>query len=81
MAEANASSPTTIVAAPSPGRLAQLSLQGLRHAQALGADLVEVTAARLYAWNRLPMSVWHRLAAGPALLSTKTLIAAGSAWT
>lgn len=82
MAEANASIlPAAIVAAPSPGRLAQLSLQGLRHAQALGADSVEVTAARLYAWNRLPMSVWRRLAAGPALLSTKTLIAAGSAWT
>src|SRR5271157_3352605 len=82
VAEANGSIlPATIIAAPPQGRLAQLSLQGLQHAQALGAESVEVTAARLYAWNRLPLSAWRRLAAEPALVSMKSVIAAGSAWT
>ena len=82
MAEANASIlPATRDVAQLQGRLAQLSLQGLWHAQALGAESVEVTAGRLYTWNRLPLSAWRRLAAEPAFVSTKSVGAAGSVWT
>lgn len=63
-----------------PGRLAQLSLRGLQHAQALVSQSVDVTTARLYAWNRLPSSAWRQLAAEPALLATRAASAAGQNW-
>jgi len=63
------------------GRLAQLSVLGLQHAQALGVESVAITAARLYAWNRLPSSVWRRLSTVSALLAAKSVSAAGNAWT
>ena len=71
--------PATTAARPQ-GRLARLSVQGLQHALALGVDTVEATAARLYAWNRLPASAWRRSAAEPALVSNKSVNAAGTAW-
>jgi hypothetical protein len=70
----------TTAAATASGRLAQLSLQGLQHAQALAAVSVEVTAARIYAWNRLPSSAWRRLDAEPALIAAKAAGAAGKKW-
>lgn len=81
MVEAHASFCRPTVAANRPqGRLAHLSVQGLQHAQALGAESIGITAARLYAWNRLPTSAWRRLAAEPALVSTKSVSAAGEMW-
>jgi hypothetical protein len=81
VAEAHASiCRPTITAYRQQGRLAHLSVQGLQHAQALGAESVAITAARLYAWNRLPSSAWRRLAAEPALLSAKSVRAAGNTW-
>jgi hypothetical protein len=62
------------------GRLAELSLTGLKHAQALDSPSVEATAARLYEWNRIPASAWRRVAAEPALLAARATGAAGSAW-
>jgi hypothetical protein len=62
------------------GRLAQLSLSGLKHAQALDSRSVDTTAARLYAWNRMPASAWRRLAAEPALLAARAARAAGRKW-
>jgi len=62
------------------GRLAQLSLTGLKHAQALESPSVAATAARLYAWNRMPASAWRRVAAEPALLAARATGAAGTTW-
>jgi hypothetical protein len=62
------------------GRLAQLSLAGLQHAQALELPSVVAIAARLYAWNRMPVSAWRRLASEPALLAARATGAAGTTW-
>jgi len=72
--------PVATTAGRPEGRLARLSVQGLQHAQALGADPVAVTAARLYAWNRLPASAWRRSAAEPALVARTSASAAGTTW-
>ncbi|MGB7974517.1 MAG: hypothetical protein WCF81_09245 [Roseiarcus sp.] len=61
-------------------RLAQLSLTGLQHAQALESPSVAATAARLYAWNRMPASVWRKVEAEPALLAARAIGAAGTKW-
>jgi hypothetical protein len=62
------------------GRLAQLSLTGLKHAQALEQPSVAASAARLYAWNRMPSSAWRKAAAEPALLAARATRAAGTKW-
>jgi hypothetical protein len=62
------------------GRLAQLSIEGLQHAQALGVESIAVIAMRLYGWNRLPSSASRRLGGEPVLLSSKSIAAAGAAW-
>lgn len=62
------------------GRLAELSVRGLQHAQALQLASIEETAERLYAWNRLPSSAWRRLAAEAGRIAAKVTLAAGQAW-
>jgi hypothetical protein len=62
------------------GRLAELSLTGLKHVQALQSPSVDVAAGRLYAWNRMPASAWRRLEAEPALLAARATGAAGRTW-
>ena len=71
----------TLIHAPaSIGRLAELSLRGLQHAQALRLASIEETAARLYAWNRLPSSAWRGLAAEPGRIAAKAARMAGKTW-
>jgi hypothetical protein len=62
------------------GRLARLSLAGLQHAQALGGASVEALAARLYSWNRLPVSAWRRVAWQADILQAEASAAAGQDW-
>jgi hypothetical protein len=76
----SAAAPRPSQAPASIGRLAEMSLSGLQHAQALQPASVEATAARLYAWNRLPSSAWRRLTAEPARIGTKAARAAGKRW-
>jgi hypothetical protein len=63
------------------GRLAKLSLEGLRYTQEICPQSIAVAAARLYAWNRLPSSAWRRLAAEPTLLASRASSVAGQTWT
>ena len=62
------------------GRLAELSLRGLQHAQALQLPSLGERAERLYAWNRLPSSAWRRVAAEADRITAKVTLAAGTTW-
>ena len=66
--------------APSRGRLAELSLQGLRQAQELSGRSVDDIALRLYRWNRLPTAAMRRIEAEPMRVRAIAARAAGVTW-
>jgi hypothetical protein len=71
---------SNLAIAPPPGRLAELSLQGLRQAQQLRGRSIDEIAARLYRWNRLPTSALRRIESEPLRLRTLAARAATENW-